>query len=233
MKSTRVPDASVIDAPTSAPPIVNISRNMPILTFVMWSRTYADAAPLEVAITETALIAIARLMLRPQSVRTGMRTTPPPMPLIAPTKPAAVDNASTYSIGMTAATASMSRPIPGAPRTRDQGRSTMPGAASSGSGELVGPPDRPRQLGRSETVRADEGVGDDRRPGSGLDREANGLAVPDRLEAADDRGVGRLRHAYHRPSRPVEPDAFTAGSRSSVTRRSPGRRSPCSGCTIS
>ncbi len=94
-KSGRRVDARVSAAPVSAPVIVNISRNMPILRFVIRSRTYADAAPLEVAITETALIAIARLMSTPSRVSTGTRTTPPPMPLIAPTKPAVTETAKT------------------------------------------------------------------------------------------------------------------------------------------
>jgi hypothetical protein len=68
--------------------MVNISRNMPTLRFVTWSRTYAAAAPLEVAITDTVLTAMARLMSSPARVSAGIRTTPPPMPAMAPTRPA-------------------------------------------------------------------------------------------------------------------------------------------------
>src|SRR5207244_11920651 len=38
--------------------------------------------------TETMLIAIARLMSMPKKVSAGMSTTPPPIPVIAPTSPA-------------------------------------------------------------------------------------------------------------------------------------------------
>lgn len=41
--------------------------------------------------TETMLIAIAGLIPIPQSVSAGINTTPPPIPLIAPTNPAAMD----------------------------------------------------------------------------------------------------------------------------------------------
>ena len=78
-------------APISAPTIVNISRNMPIFRFVKWSRTYAAAEPLEVAMTEMMLTAIAFLIGKPKRVRNGMRTTPPPIPLMAPTKPATIE----------------------------------------------------------------------------------------------------------------------------------------------
>ena len=71
--------------------MVNISRNIPTFKFVMWSRTYAEADPLEVAITDTMLIAIARLMSTPRKVSAGMRTTPPPIPAMAPTRPATVE----------------------------------------------------------------------------------------------------------------------------------------------
>src|SRR4029077_6553404 len=38
--------------------------------------------------TDTMLIAMARLISTPRTVSTGMRTTPPPMPAMAPTRPA-------------------------------------------------------------------------------------------------------------------------------------------------
>ena len=63
---------------------------MPTLRFVSRSRTYADAAPLDVAITETMLIAIACFTSRPTYVSTGTSTTPPPMPLMDPTNPATI-----------------------------------------------------------------------------------------------------------------------------------------------
>ena len=44
-RGPAVPPRPVIDAPTSAPSIVNISRNMPTLRFVRWSRTYAGRGP--------------------------------------------------------------------------------------------------------------------------------------------------------------------------------------------
>src|SRR5207247_10381413 len=80
--------ATVIDDTASAPRMVNISRNMPTFRFVMWSRTYAEAEPLEVAMTDTMLTAIARLISIPKNVGAGMSTTPPPIPLIALTRPA-------------------------------------------------------------------------------------------------------------------------------------------------
>src|SRR5947209_7037388 len=44
--------------------------------------------------TETMLIAIARLMSMPKKVSAGMRTTPPPIPVIAPTSPAISETSS-------------------------------------------------------------------------------------------------------------------------------------------
>ncbi len=46
-------------APIMAPMVVPVSRNMPILRFVIRSLTYVAAAPLEVAIIETMLAPMA------------------------------------------------------------------------------------------------------------------------------------------------------------------------------
>lgn len=48
--------------------------------------------------TETMLMAMARRMSRPSMVSAGTRITPPPMPLIAPTKPARMDTAKSSGI---------------------------------------------------------------------------------------------------------------------------------------
>lgn len=79
---------TAIVAPITAPGTVNISRYIPILTLERRSRTYADAEPLEVAIVDIMLAAIAYLIGIPIRVSTGMRMIPPPIPVIAPNIPA-------------------------------------------------------------------------------------------------------------------------------------------------
>jgi hypothetical protein len=91
MKRILLPETSVIAAPASAPTMVNISRNMPTLRLVIQSLTYAEAEPLDVAMTETILTAMAYLMSIPNNVSTGMRIMPPPIPLMAPMNPATIE----------------------------------------------------------------------------------------------------------------------------------------------
>ena len=51
--------AATAKAPQTAPTVVAISRNMPIRMLEKPSRTYAAAAPLEVAITEISAAPMA------------------------------------------------------------------------------------------------------------------------------------------------------------------------------
>ena len=82
-------------APTIAPVVDPISRNIPIRRLVMWSRTYAAAEPLDVAITETMLAPIAYWIGTPKrSVSAGTTRMPPPTPTSAPISPATTDTRS-------------------------------------------------------------------------------------------------------------------------------------------
>lgn len=81
-------------APEIAPKVVAISRNIPTLIFVILS--YAEAAPLDVAMTEIILAPTAKWMLICNSnVRAGTIITPPPKPKSEPRKPAAIENRKT------------------------------------------------------------------------------------------------------------------------------------------
>src|SRR5579885_3774451 len=81
-------------APQIAPIVVAISRNIPTRTFEYPSRTYAAAAPDDVAITETSAAPIAYLISTlKSSVSIGTITTPPPSPVSAPRNPARNDPA--------------------------------------------------------------------------------------------------------------------------------------------
>src|ERR1700745_1186205 len=76
--------------PADPPSVVATSRNIPTRTFEYPSRTYAAAAPLDVAITDTSAAPIAYRMSTPNTiVSNGTITTPPPSPVSAPKKPAA------------------------------------------------------------------------------------------------------------------------------------------------
>ena len=83
------------NAPQIAPIVVAISRNMPTRRLVMWSLTYAAAAPLEVAMTETIETPIGDLRgdgTRKTSVSSGTTKTPPPRPTSEPTSPATIED---------------------------------------------------------------------------------------------------------------------------------------------
>ena len=93
MASTRVSALTetkvAIIAPTKAPIVVATSRNIPIRRFVKPSLIYADAAPQEVAITDTSEAPTAYRMSTPNTeVKRGTMTTPPPKPVSDPKKPA-------------------------------------------------------------------------------------------------------------------------------------------------
>ena len=81
----------VIVAPMMAPTLVNISRNMAIRTFAILSLTYADAEPLDVAITLTMPEAIASFTGMPKSTMIGMRMLAPPSPVREPMKPTGME----------------------------------------------------------------------------------------------------------------------------------------------
>ncbi len=109
-------------APVSAPTVVATSRNIPTRTFVNPSRTYAAAAPDEVAITDTseAPIAYLRSMWK-RSVIIGTTTSPPPSPVSAPSSPApkeprARNNASSKMLNVSPLVCSGSQPLLDFPR---------------------------------------------------------------------------------------------------------------------
>src|SRR5271155_438100 len=90
MIDTRKYSASA--APESAPIVVAISRNIPTRMLEYPSRTYAAAAPEDVAITDTSAAPMAYRMSTPNSsVSIGTITTPPPNPVSAPKNPASSD----------------------------------------------------------------------------------------------------------------------------------------------
>lgn len=87
-RTTRWGRRAVRVAPTRAPEVVATSRSMPRRRLVNPSRTYAAAAPLLVAITETREAPRASFRSTPKRrVSMGTKTTPPPRPVRAPTKP--------------------------------------------------------------------------------------------------------------------------------------------------
>lgn len=82
----------LLTAPITAPIVDPISKNIPILRFVILSRTYAEAEPLDVAITETMLAPMAYWMGTPKiNVRAGTTRIPPPTPTRAPIRPATTE----------------------------------------------------------------------------------------------------------------------------------------------
>lgn len=88
----------VIDAPTIAPMIVNISRYIAALTLAIFSLTYETADPLEVAIIVTMLAAIAYFTGTPRTTSNGMVILPPPKPVNEPINPAGIEISSIVSI---------------------------------------------------------------------------------------------------------------------------------------
>src|SRR6185503_19862692 len=75
-----------------APAVVATSRNMPMPTLENPSRTYAAAAPDEVAMTEMSDTPIAyRMSTWKKTVSSGTSSTPPPSPVSAPRSPAVSD----------------------------------------------------------------------------------------------------------------------------------------------
>src|SRR5262252_5822792 len=86
-------------APKSAPSVVAISRNIPILILEKPSFTYAAAAPDDVAITETSDAPTAyRISTLNTRVKNGTSTTPPPSPVSDPRKPAVNDPIATRAV---------------------------------------------------------------------------------------------------------------------------------------
>ena len=76
-------------APTTAPTVVAISRNIPMRTLVILSLMYAAAAPEEVAMEVTKAAPTAYRISTPNpNVSNGITTTPPHSPVNAPTIPA-------------------------------------------------------------------------------------------------------------------------------------------------
>src|SRR5262245_43683275 len=93
-------------APRIAPKTVATSSSIPIRTFVYPSRTYAAAAPDEVAMIATSDAPIAYLRSIPNaSTISGIRMTPPPSPVSDPTSPASADDARMSSVKATTSTA--------------------------------------------------------------------------------------------------------------------------------
>src|SRR5438067_1166063 len=87
------------NAPESAPRLVAISRNIPTRMFEYPSRTYAAAAPDEVAMTETSDAPTAYRRSTPRTmVSSGTITTPPPSPVREPRNPAASDAPPTTAV---------------------------------------------------------------------------------------------------------------------------------------
>ena len=80
----------VIVAPIMAPMLVNISRYMAIFILASLSLTYADADPLDVAITLIRPDAIASFIGSPKKTRMGTRMLAPPKPVSDPTKPTGI-----------------------------------------------------------------------------------------------------------------------------------------------
>ena len=77
--------------PTIEPSTEPISRNIPILRLVILSLTYAEAAPLEVAIVEMMLAPMAYSIGTPKPiVSAGTTRMPPPTPTIDPMRPARI-----------------------------------------------------------------------------------------------------------------------------------------------
>ena len=75
-----------------APVVVPSSSSMATRRLVRRSRTYAAAAPLEVAITDTMEAPMAyRMSMWYSRVSTGTTTMPPPSPTSEPKKPATTE----------------------------------------------------------------------------------------------------------------------------------------------
>ena len=83
-------------APVIAPSTVPISRNIATRRLARRSRTYAAAAPLEVAMTEMIDAPMASRMSTPRSrVSAGTTIIPPPKPSSEPRTPAMKEMATT------------------------------------------------------------------------------------------------------------------------------------------
>jgi hypothetical protein len=77
-----------------APMMVNISRYIASLMFVILSFTKDEAEPLEVAIIATIPHATASLKGKPSKTKIGVRMLAPPRPIRDPTRPTAIDSRS-------------------------------------------------------------------------------------------------------------------------------------------
>ena len=81
-----------ISAPDIAPVVVAISKNIPAFILMILSLRYAEAAPDDVAITDTILAPIAVLISMLNSKTSiGIIIIPPPTPTNDPIIPAIID----------------------------------------------------------------------------------------------------------------------------------------------
>jgi len=82
-------NALAVNPPIIAPSVVVVSRTIPRRTFANLRSTFTEAAVLDVAITQTMLVAIAWWMgIFKNRTKYGMRKIPPPIPRRAPRSPA-------------------------------------------------------------------------------------------------------------------------------------------------
>jgi hypothetical protein len=78
--------------------VVNISRNMATRTLAIFSLTYEEADPLEVAMILAIPQAIASFTGIPKKTRIGIRMLAPPSPVRAPRKPTGMERKSNETI---------------------------------------------------------------------------------------------------------------------------------------